>query len=668
VTYSDNWVGSGLPYHPHEFMILSDRDGDYMNPSNAWLAAYIEHNYQNGGVPRLSMQENKAINLGYGSVPNDLSSLTENRSTSGCNGVAEPKVHTSCYYNPPWYNDKEISAANVWFQPNPGPGYKGNWNHVEVYLQLNSVVGGVGVPDGVMQYWFKGALAIDPATTSGGARARARPSSFTSSSSPPTSATAAHPSISTCGSMISRWRPRNPKRPGALPSAANVGPRRAPPPEQGVRGRFVAGARHDGARSRRRWAQALRRHPCPRSAASGIGVTASPSVSPLSNAGLDKALTATTTFTAVFALANVSTLHEGRAIAGRVAQRGLLVVASAVLTFILIEGGSSAVIFVHDMISARPLAERAYTRYDTLLGWVNIPNAYIRDMYGPGVYLKTNAQGFRGNADVEAHSSTHKLRVICSGDSFTLGWGVDNDDTWCQLLSSMDRRWETVNMGQGGYGIDQVFLWYARDGRVIDHGVHIFAFISADFNRMKQTAFLGYPKPVLDLRDSALVVRNVPVPRQPWYVGWAVPPIGQLRSAELFRRVRGKVSPPEGAPRAVSDSVTWQVASRVFETLREMNEAQHSTLVLVHLPVSQDYKGNDAGGWRRHLREQSARTGVAFVDLAEELQRLTPGEVDSLFIGGTGHYSVKGNQWVARLLYPRLIAIRGVARKLASVH
>jgi len=49
----------------------------------------------------------------------------------------------------------------VVFQPTPGPGYKGNWNHVEVYFQINSVVNGVGKADGVMQYWFNGALVID---------------------------------------------------------------------------------------------------------------------------------------------------------------------------------------------------------------------------------------------------------------------------------------------------------------------------------------------------------------------------------------------------------------------------------------------------------------------------------------------------------------------------
>ena len=68
---------------------------------------------------------------------------------------------TTCFNMPPWYNDKELLAPQVWFQPTPGPGYKGDWNHVEVYLQLNSVVGGLGVADGVMQYWFNGALVID---------------------------------------------------------------------------------------------------------------------------------------------------------------------------------------------------------------------------------------------------------------------------------------------------------------------------------------------------------------------------------------------------------------------------------------------------------------------------------------------------------------------------
>ncbi len=161
VKYSSNWVGSGHPYHPHEFLIMSDQDGDWDGPSNGWLVAYIEQNYQNGGIPRLALQDNKAINTSYGAPPINLVGVTESRSVAGCNGVVEANVFTTCFNMPPWYNDKELLAPQVWFQPTPGPGYKGDWNHVEVYLQLNSVVGGLGVADGVMQYWFNGAPVID---------------------------------------------------------------------------------------------------------------------------------------------------------------------------------------------------------------------------------------------------------------------------------------------------------------------------------------------------------------------------------------------------------------------------------------------------------------------------------------------------------------------------
>ena len=41
--------------------------------------------------------------------------------------------------------------------------------------------------------------------------------------------------------------------------------------------------------------------------------------------------------------------------------------------------------------------------------------------------------------------------------------GVGNDDVWCKLLESIDNRIETVNLGQGGYGVDQAYLWYKRN-------------------------------------------------------------------------------------------------------------------------------------------------------------------------------------------------------------
>ena len=97
VKYSANWVGSNQLYHPHEFYAMSTLDGDWDGPSNAFMTVYIEQNYQNGGKPRLAMQDNKSINTTYGALPHNLVGVTENRSTGGCNGMAESNMFSECF-------------------------------------------------------------------------------------------------------------------------------------------------------------------------------------------------------------------------------------------------------------------------------------------------------------------------------------------------------------------------------------------------------------------------------------------------------------------------------------------------------------------------------------------------------------------------------------------
>jgi hypothetical protein len=160
VKYSDNYIGSNKSYHPHEFHVLSTMDGDWDGLSNNWMTLYIEQYYSSGGRPRMSMQDNKAVNTSYGSVPYNLVGVTENRSTAGCNGMAETGMQSECWAFAPWYNLKQLTGP-VAFQPTAGTGYKGNWNKVEAYFQLNTVVNGIGQKDGIMQYWFNGQLLID---------------------------------------------------------------------------------------------------------------------------------------------------------------------------------------------------------------------------------------------------------------------------------------------------------------------------------------------------------------------------------------------------------------------------------------------------------------------------------------------------------------------------
>ena len=185
---------------------------------------------------------------------------------------------------------------------------------------------------------------------------------------------------------------------------------------------------------------------------------------------------------------------------GRLRRAALLVLVNLgvlVLLLVLVEGGASLLLFLRDAGRTQALAERLHTVHDPELGWVNEPGVHQPDMYGPGVGLTINAQGFRSTEPTPTRTAGGAIRLVCSGDSFTLGYGVADDATWCHQLAEIDPRLETVNMGQGGYGFDQAWLWYRRDGAPLEHRIHVFAFITDDFRRMERDRFLGYAKPLL---------------------------------------------------------------------------------------------------------------------------------------------------------------------------
>jgi len=160
VKYSTTWVGSGQPYHPHEFYFLTNEDAAYAGPAFNYLTAYVEDNYQNGGIPVLSVQD--GMNIDQTRIGVDLTKVTENRAVAGCNGNSDG-YQTSCYAmgNGQYDNGKTWEASQPYFLPNPGAGYKNNWHFVEAYFQLNSIQNGIGVSDGIARYWVDRQLVID---------------------------------------------------------------------------------------------------------------------------------------------------------------------------------------------------------------------------------------------------------------------------------------------------------------------------------------------------------------------------------------------------------------------------------------------------------------------------------------------------------------------------
>lgn len=161
VKHSTNWVGSGHTYHPHEFYILSTLDDQYAGPSYNYLTTYIEHNWMSdGGHPVLESQDSQNIDINR--INQDLTTTTENRAVSGCNGNPDNTLEITCYQiGTQWYNGKTWRSAQPAFVDATGPNYKGDWHKVEAYFKLNSIVNGIAQRDGVAQSWVDGVLYVD---------------------------------------------------------------------------------------------------------------------------------------------------------------------------------------------------------------------------------------------------------------------------------------------------------------------------------------------------------------------------------------------------------------------------------------------------------------------------------------------------------------------------
>jgi lysophospholipase L1-like esterase len=349
-------------------------------------------------------------------------------------------------------------------------------------------------------------------------------------------------------------------------------------------------------------------------------------------------------------------MSVARLIAGNIAVLGLLLV--------IIEGLASFGLLVRDVMTTNILAERRHTRYDPDLGWVSEPNVYIPDLYGPGIYLRINAQGFRNDHDINSAVPDGMARIVCVGDSFTFGYGVDNAHTWCELLSLLEPRLETVNMGQGGYGVDQAYLWYKRDASKIEHQVQLLAFITSDFDRMQSDSFWGYRKPVLEVEDGTLTVKNVPVPRRSYYFPWItqnIEHLKRLRTFEFLNRGLQKIMvmgiTPNQLPQRRGDEKTQKVLEKIFEDLKRINEQRSSTLVLVYLPTLDElqYRAPSSREWTRFLEEQSRLLRIPLINFFSEWQSLPSNEIANLFIPRNKHFNDVGNGFVARAILDKLM-------------
>ncbi|MBI2506466.1 MAG: SGNH/GDSL hydrolase family protein [Candidatus Latescibacteria bacterium] len=180
----------------------------------------------------------------------------------------------------------------------------------------------------------------------------------------------------------------------------------------------------------------------------------------------------------------------------------------------------------------RWIAPQVYRRppvwqFDPELGWSHIPRS-SGWLVSPefAVEYRINAAGLR-NREIAQEKRPGQQRLLCFGDSFVEGWGVREEERVSEQLEQGLGGVEVVNFGVAGYGTDQEWLLFEKQGAQYHPDWVVLFFYGNDLwnNAARQGigAERGF-KPFFQLgTEGRLQLRGVPVRKAEFWDQQAVP-------------------------------------------------------------------------------------------------------------------------------------------------
>ena len=325
---------------------------------------------------------------------------------------------------------------------------------------------------------------------------------------------------------------------------------------------------------------------------------------------------------------------------------------------------------------------------DPRLGWT-----YRAGFASPTDHI--NGQGVRALQEYARTAAANTLRVAAFGDSFVYGNEVADADAWCSVLESGTSDLEVLNYGVGGYGLDQAYLRYRREGMALHPHVVLIGFTPDDlrrvvnvYRRFVSTQEWPLTKPRFVLQDDGALVL-IPNPlatradyarlmaepasvralgaQDQWYdaaiydnalydaaatvrVGHAVWRRVHRRWFDGNRLMRGELFNER--------STAFRLQVAILRAFSDAVRADAAIPVVLMLPnrssVEQVLRGSPAE--YAPLSDALGREGIVVWDGMHAFHGIS-GPVDSLFAPG-GHYSPAGNRAIARWLAGPLDSLR----------
>ncbi len=146
---------------------------------------------------------------------------------------------------------------------------------------------------------------------------------------------------------------------------------------------------------------------------------------------------------------------------------------------------------------------KTLNQFDDTLGWVKRPDASTsRSTSEFDVTFTVNSLGLRDDPLETPTKPAGVFRVICLGDSFTLGYTVERGDLFVDQLETKwnaeGRKVDVINTGTEGYSTDQEAVWLQTNGDAFQPDLVLLFSYDNDIYWNSQTSYFGREKPRFD--------------------------------------------------------------------------------------------------------------------------------------------------------------------------
>ncbi|MBN1426390.1 SGNH/GDSL hydrolase family protein [Candidatus Fermentibacteria bacterium] len=344
-------------------------------------------------------------------------------------------------------------------------------------------------------------------------------------------------------------------------------------------------------------------------------------------------------------------------------------------------------------ISEAALGHAWNRRFDADLGWTMTEGFNKRGQ-------TTNAAGMCSAREYALEKPEGVLRIAAFGESNTEAADVTTEESWPTIIEARARDCEVLNFAVGGYGPDQCWLRYQRDGKRFKPDIVLICYMTENINRVVSVfrpfytggQDLPFTKPYFRRAGDSLRLMPNPIrqardlPRlndpaflqalgrddfwfhyrygAPWIPPWArangCVRLGLTLAHHYRMQVFDKWQPLMPKGRYNKDSYAYRVLWRVLTGFYREVESDGALPLIFIQPAS-----SDVTRWRRNgtaphepLLEDLRAAGLRFVDHLRELDDLGAAyTIEELF---HGHPTPPGNALEAESVMRALLRLEWV--------